>query len=374
MKGLQMLLRVLLFVMAFSPLSLLAAEPLVKVPNLPSNSELELYEDSEGLFTLKVLEFYKSAVVLETQIKLSGAEPVLNVEAPTFEELEDMEVKTIKKFHKTAQSLESQVQGLPDSERQILLENINELESRLRDTVAVYTIEAGKLRNEMLDLMLSRLQEIEETNKDNIDLVIQQNYLNCRDYNSWLSVSGISKIFFSNGNDVLTNDPGLGAAINLNIGDIVGFSKAFQVRYEYLAPRFFTEYKSLSDMGIIPREQWNTNVNSLSAGGKVDIGKNDNIVHGFEFYLGYFWADGKIYNRSDSRMNWDGALFSVDYFIAAPSCRMPLELFAGLSVYNSFSRSLIFHTAVGGYEVNDLGRTHLSVNLGLRYHIWRTPF
>ncbi|MBX3044156.1 MAG: hypothetical protein KIT33_04225 [Candidatus Kapabacteria bacterium] len=353
---------------------IMGAKPIIEVPDLPQKSELEMYEDSEGLFAMKIMEYYKMAVALESQLKLSEITPLTKVLQPTYEELEDMDFKIMRKYHKIAKSLEGEVLASPESDRQILLEKINELEGRLRDTIAIYTIEMGAVRNQMLDLMIKRLREIEEKNSENLSLIIEQNFVNCKDYITWLSIGGISKTFIISGNDVVRNDPGIGIQVAFNAGKMIGFWNGFELKYEYFAPKFFTQYQTQPEQRNIPRDQWNINANSISAGGKAVLGSSPKLVHGLNINLGYMWSDGRIYNRSDSRLNWDAALLSLEYFAASPSCKFPFEIFGGISVYNSLSRNLLFQTSIPGFENTDLGRTIISANVGLRYNVWRSPF
>ena len=363
----------ILWMLAIISTPLWSAVPIITVPEISSTLEIELYEDSQGLFAMKLMEYYKMAVILETQLKILGVEAKNKAKQPVFEELEDMELNILRKYHKIAKSLEKEVIGAPDSDRQILLEKINELESRMRDTVAIYTIEKGAERNKILDLMVQSLKQVEETNSKNIELVINQNFVNCMDYKTLVSVAGVSKIFFSQGDGKVTNDPGLGLQFSVNLGKMVGFWEGFEIRYEYLAPKFFTNYEELPLMPHY-REQWNTNISSVSAGGKIELNKTEKVVQGFNLFLGYFWADGYIYNQGQHRMNIDGGLMSLEYYLGSPGCKYPIEIFGGISVFNSFSKSLVFNTGVAGFEQIDVGKTHLSVNLGLRYNIWRTPF
>lgn len=366
------MIKKIMFLLFLSSLSLFAAKPIVQVGDLPRNSELELYEESEGLFANKLLELYKMGIALESQIRISGHVPEVTLDKPTFEEIEDMDIKTLKKFYKNVKTLESQVINMPDSDRQILLDKISDLENRLRDTIAIYTIEKGAIRNQMLDLMLQRLREIEKQNSENIELVINQNYVNCMDYNTWFSIAGVSKVLISDGLGIVTNDPGIGAQFSLNIGKITGFWNGFELKYEYLAPKLFTEY----DYGVTPivRDQWNSNLNSVMGGGKIEINKTKDLIQAFNLFVGYFWTDGRIYNKSGSYMNWDGGVFSLDYSLAVPSCKFPLELFGGISIYHSFSRKLLLQTPVSGFENIELNKTHVALNIGLKYNLWRTPF
>jgi hypothetical protein len=348
------------------------AKPIVTVPDLPQSSELEIYTESEGIFTMKLLEYYNMAVVLESQLKFLGIVPQSKSIQPIYEEFEDLDEKILRKYHKIAKALENEVLNAPESERQLLLEKINDLEGKLLDTVAIYTIEKGATRNEVLDKMVKRLKEIEETNKKNLELVINQNFVNCIDYKTWFAIAGVTKTFFSQGNDVITNDPGIGVQLSMNIGKLMGFWDGFEFRYEYFAPKFYTNYNT--NNVIRPREQWNTNLNSINGGSKIEINRNERFIHGLNLFIGYFWANGNIYNKSDGRMNYDGGTMSIEYYLSSPSCKFPIEIFAGISIYNSFSRNLVFYTNVPGYSENDIGKTHLSANIGIRYNLWRTPF
>lgn len=52
--------------------NLFSAVPIIKVNVPESKQTLELYEDSDALFAMKIMEYYKNALMLETQLKMMG--------------------------------------------------------------------------------------------------------------------------------------------------------------------------------------------------------------------------------------------------------------------------------------------------------------
>jgi hypothetical protein len=75
-----------------------AAIPVVKVPAVEPNETLEFYEDSDGLFSIKVMDYYKMALMLETQLFMLGIEPKTKTASPTYEELDELDAQIIKKY------------------------------------------------------------------------------------------------------------------------------------------------------------------------------------------------------------------------------------------------------------------------------------
>ncbi len=347
------------------------AEPILKVSALPSDSELEMYEESEGLFALKVLELYRACIILETQLSLMGIEAKSKVFQPTFEELEDMDFRIIRKYHRIAMTLEKEVLSAPETDRQLLLERINQLEKQLSDTVSDMIVMKGKITNDILNEMIARLIEQDQLYSDNLQLLRQQFFLNCRDYTTIFSIAGTGNVFVSNGGDHVTNDPGLGVKGSVNIQKLFGFWQGIDFWYEYLSPNFFTKYDI---MGTNYTEKWGTNMHAVGLGSKLAVGKSDNLVHGLNMQLGYFWGKGEVVNRHTSNFSWDGYNINIEYFFGMPSCEFPFEIFVDFSIYHSFAKNLVFVTDIQGYDRLDLGKTHLGLSLGVRYNFWRSPF
>jgi len=359
----------LLIILLFTNIGIYAAEPLVKVPDLEDNNTLELYEDSEGLFSIKVIQFYRMAVILETQLKLMGIVPKTKVLNPTYEEFEELDKKIIKVYHKIAKSLEEEVLAAPPSDREKLLQQINNLEKSLRDSIAYYLQKQGKELNKFYEVSLDKLKAMNETYLSNLELIQEYYENNCANSYNLLSIAGKGNIFFSNGGNNVRNDVWLSLKTTLNAGRIAGFWKDFNFYYEYLAPKFFTQYDS-EDY----KEYWTTNAHSVGAGGKIPINVSKNFRHGIGVELGYFWMKGNITNIGGGTVDWDGINFNFEYFAGVPSCRYPFELFVNLGIYHNFSTNLRFFTRYPNYNDINIGKTHMSVSLDIRYNLLNTAF
>ncbi len=344
---------------------LFAAKPIVKVSVPESKQTLELYEDSEGLFAMKVMEYYKMALMLETQLQLMGIDTKIKSIQPTFEELEDLDYKVITKYYKIAKSLEDEVIAAPISDREELLNKINTLELAIRDSVANLTIQKGVELNKFLDKSLQRLKALDETYTKNVELIRDSYENNCANTYTLISLAGKGNIFFSNGGNYVKNDPWLSIKGTVNLGRISGFWKDFNVWYEYLSPKFYTQYETNSEY----RQVWNTNAHSVGGGGKIPISITPNFKHGINLELGYFWMKGDIVNIPNNSVNWDGINLNLEYYAGVPSCRFPFELFVDLSIYHNFSKNLRFYTGRRDLEVLDIGKTHMAISLGIRYNL-----
>jgi len=344
---------------------LFAAVPIIKVNVPDSKQTLELYEDSEGLFAMKIMEYYKMALMLETQLKLMGVESKSKAIQPTFEELEDLEYKVILKYYNIAKKLEDEVIAAPATQREEMLSKINELELAIRDSVASMILQKGEELNHFLDKSLQRLRALDDTYSKNIELIRDSYENNCMNSYSLISVSDKGNIFFSNGGDFVRNDPWLSLKGTVNAGRIAGFWKDFNVWYEYLAPKFYTQYDKNAEF----RQSWNTNGHAVGAGGKIPVSVKPDFKHGINLELGYFWLKGNIENIPNNSLNWDGMNFNLEYYAGVPSCRFPFEMFVDFSIYHNFSKNLRFYTGRKGMEVIDIGKTHMAISLGIRYNL-----
>lgn len=345
--------------------ALFAAEPIIKVAVPESKQVLELYEDSDGLFAMKVMEYYKNALMLETQLKMMGIESKTKAIQPTFEEFEDLEYKVILKYFNIAKKLEDEVVAAPQTEREMLYNKINELELAIRDSVANQIQRKGIELNKFLDKSMQGLRKLDETYSKNLELIRDSYENNCMNSYSLISVSGKGNIFFSNGGDFVRNDPWLSLKGTVNAGRISGFWKDFNVWYEYLAPKFFTQYDKNSEF----RHVWNTNGHAVGGGGKIPVSVQPHFKHGLNLELGYFWLKGNIENLPNNSVNWDGMNFNLEYYAGVPSCRFPFEMFVDFSIYHNFSKNLRFYTGRKGMEVIDIGKTHMAISLGIRYNL-----
>ncbi|HRP02709.1 MAG TPA: hypothetical protein PLE30_08685 [Candidatus Kapabacteria bacterium] len=354
-----------LLLFSFCTLQMFSAIPVVEVQNPDSKQILELYEDSEELFAMKVIDYYKTALMLETQLKVLGIDTKAKAIQPTMEELEELDYKVIVKYYKIAKALEDEVIAAPMSDREKLLKHINHLEISTNDSLANMVLSKGEELNSILEKSLERLKSMDKMYSKNLELIRDSYENNCMNSYSLISISGKANTFIANGGDYMKNDPWLSVKGTLNAGRISGFWKDFNVWYEYLSPNFITEY----DKNQEDRVYWNTNAHAVGIGGKIPMMASQNFKHGINLELGYFWLKSHITNLTNSSSNWDGMNLNFEYYAGVPSCRYPFELFVSFSIYHNFSKNLRFYTDRPNYPVIDINKTHMAISLGIRYNL-----
>lgn len=370
----MILLRVII-ILAVGFNFLYSAEPLIKVGQLPPDEQLELYEDSEELYAIKVLEYFYAAAVLRTQLILSGRENVREIFPPTLEELTEPDIEVIRRYHRLAREFHNQVLAEPERkivqlQQQIITNEKNHIQEVLNTLQDNWT--------QLKDCHQEKLELIKKLNKDCYDRISKlYKALEEQDVDmiTILSVSVSENLFLNNNGQKVTNDPALGVRINLNVYKLLGFWRGLDIWYEYIAPRIISTSIIHGMPSYEVRELWNSNLHSVGFSGRImPIIKLDNYTDGFKLGLGYFWANGYVYNKSSTGFDWNGLRGDVEYFAGNFARFLPIELYISFSVYHSLNKELILRADnFRGNEFN-LSRTNFALSLGLRYNFWRTIF
>jgi hypothetical protein len=346
-----------------------AAKPVVELGELLPDNQLENYENDEMLYSMKIMEYYEKALMLETQLRLMGIEPETPAIMPTLEELEDLELRTLKIFYRIAWKLNEQVLNSPDTFREKLAAQLDSCMAEMNEVRADAIIRGSEDKMKAIRKYIEKMQSQDSVYRENVEMLIDQNFEECKDYTPIISIFGNAGLFIANTEDGVINDPGLGAGISVNISKVLGFWNTFELWYRYQAPRINTEFTDANGNEI--SELWQVDLSAVGAGGKIYISKSESYKQGLNLGLGYFWTNGNIYNRNGPYMDWEGISMNVEYFGGISGCKYPVELFFGMSLYQSFSENLAFDAINQKFE---LGKTHIGFNIGLKYHIFRTPF
>ncbi|PKL85815.1 MAG: hypothetical protein CVV22_06575 [Ignavibacteriae bacterium HGW-Ignavibacteriae-1] len=329
------------------------SQPMVPIPEQLTKSQLEVYEDSQELFTLKLLDLYNTSVIYHTQLSLIGDDPdqviedklaaqrITKLSPPTNDEVRDQDYRTLQKYQYIAKVLGERIISLGQSSRPTWEDNVK------------------------------RVKYLDSLYDTNLTL-LQQQYMNdCRDMTTIVSVAATGNVFISNGGDNVRNDPGLGVKGTVNINRLFGFWPSVDFWYEYQAPNFYTQY----DMGEFEfKDKWNADIHAVGLGVKLPVGVSDKLVHGLNLSAGYFWSEGYAINRPYGSFVWEGFNANIEYFFGVPSCRFPFELYFDFSLYSSFNKNLVFLTNVPRYDNLDIGNTHLAFSVGIRYNFLRSAF
>lgn len=361
-------------VMILSVSTLFAAKPVVILGELPGNSTLELYEDSEELFALKVMEYYQTAISLKIQLILLGVTPVTKLDPPSLEDLQELESKIIKKYYLKAKELEKEVLAVDESYDVILQEELIKCKEDINGLKLKYTNENWNLKNkynlEKLELIeklesecnekLERFVELSESSRNSVDI---------------LSISTAANIFLSNSENKIESGLSPSFRVNLNIYKLFGFGRKVDIWYDYMSPYIKTLSRFNNDPDNYIKEEWKSHMHSTGISGKVgNIFGEDKYIDGLKLGLGYFFSGGTIYNKTIGEYNFNGMRFDIEYFGGNFSRHLPVEIIIGGSLYQSFDDGLDFYTGNIGTQEIKLGKTHLAVYMGLRLNIWRSAY
>ena len=346
-----------------------AAEPVVETPPLPPDSELELYEDSEGLFTKLIMDYYNTAMELKNQLVFLGYEPVIKFSAPTFDQLEDLDIKYIKRYHFISKKLEEQIISLPEHPASYY-------RKLLADTVKYYIDTCWQIKHNCIEEQARLINESERLCNKRLKRLEEEYNAPEEEKITVMSVVVSENMFISNGDNVVENDPWLSLRLNVNAYKLLGFWPGLDFWYEYSAPKITTLSYFPGTRDNIS-EKWESHINSmgLSSTIKPIFGSGD-YHDGFRVGLGYFWGKGNIYNRDLGSFDWKGLKFDFGYFAGQPAGRVPLEFTLGFSLYHSFEDDLVFSTGHENLGIPPLnvGRTHIALNLGVKYNFWKTAY
>lgn len=352
-------------------INLLAMDPVVKVPQLPGDIQLEAYEESEELFVSKVMEYYEIAVMYKSQIENLGLKPDQRIVPPSLEELNDMELDVIIKYYNLARSLEGQIQSINyiqiRSELKDLQDTVNFLKAKHLD-------ELWDLKNSYLETELDIINERDSICRERIMQIEEKLDNGCQDCESYISV-GVTENFFFHSESFVESQPNVGIKIGLNTAKLFGLGRNISLWYEYQAPRLTTNAGTEENPNDF---RWNSHISSL--GFSTDfypVFSTEKISNGLKLGLGYFWSEGSIYNEEFGSYYWEGGRADLEYYIGSNSSRFPFELFISGSLYQSFNGNMKFffgENVLPEGDVLDIGASIFSVNVGIRYNFWSSRF
>lgn len=370
-------------------ISLNAAEPIIKISPLPPNAELEMYEDSEGLFTQKTLDYYKAAVLLESQLKMMGLEPATETFPPTLEELQDVDVALLKKFYRMALNLENQVKSSPDGlynkkivelREQLKVKDARlfELEDELfqqnvinkhllfyQEKYSELIVQIDSLRHEFDKLYLDYSQKIWKH-----DTELRQMYEQAAKRQAILSISASGNQLFM-GNDNINEDISPGVAINFYPKPVLGYGRLFDVWVEYLYPVLNARNSfQLKDNNDKYPYEFSTDIISSGINMSIPISElievNDFNI-GFKLGGGFFWGNARLFNSNVPKSDWQGQMVRMEFNVANYNSSVPMGLYVAYSFYH-YSKDLRFNLPE---QVLNLGKPWTNnLQIGITVPIW----
>lgn len=365
-----------------------AAEPIVELPPLPGSNELELYEESDALFALKVLEYYRIAVIYESQLKMMGITPANPTLIPTLEELTDADQRTLRRYYTQADGLRRQVLDAPDGLYHRKIQELRERVEKMNNDNFVLQEQVFRQNLELLSANFYRARYREMiTQIDSLRRVLDEMFYDCNQkswqaaervrqaYDNWKNSASILAIGLT-GNYLNYYDSRIdanispGVAVVFNPSPIFGMGRILDIWTEYTYQLIETNRRI--ENRLINMEY---KTDFISTGVNLNVPLSEvmsinNFYLGLKGGYGFFWGSTRLPNTDLPSKKWQGQTVRFELMATNFSrFHFPVGLYAAYSFQN-YSKDLIF-PAFGG-EIN-LGRPWTTnFQLGIRFSLWQT--
>lgn len=372
------------FIMLFVAGTLNAAEPIVEVPVLPTGEQLEVYEDSEELFAIKLLEYYRLAAVLETQLDMMGVQPSYTAPVPTLEQLADADGKVLQKYAALAKALENQVYSTPSDINHAELEALRGAYKASLQTIDSLQAEVFRLglneqsisfyRNSMMRLIRDNDSIIRAADKRRMEdydrfkereAAIRKSYDRAsEDTEPVIAITGDAlSVFFNNEN--LRTELSPGGGIIFHTYPIFGFGKNIELNLGYMNPLVYVEDED--DPNAISTEYENHVYTFGVTAGLPSIVSLEDLDFNLRLGLAAYWGHGNASNTAQPNNKWQGQMLKLEIGIAPLNKSLPAELTVGYNLMFS-NRDLLFSSPTTTVELTN-PNIHI-LRLGLRVNLW----
>lgn len=352
-----------------------AAKPVIEVPALPFGENREYYEDSEELFAMKLLEYYRASIWLESQLIVYGEQLKREVPLPSFDELSDGEFYTIEKYYKIAKALESKIKALPEVPvtqqlfelRERLIESEN---SRIILDHENYKLNLENMHKKFYEENMMELINQVDSLKFLSDSLIYENqkmisYSDFFQSKYFLSVAGTGNYFIFR-DDRVSPDMSIGIRANVHASQILGYGPYLDFWFAYIAPQINT----LSNLGSeIPtvNYEWITHLYSAGITGTIPkLVEFSDFEAALKIGFGFYWGDSRIPNVSNPGNKWDGSNLYFELNTSKSGRGFPVELFVAYNLYFQ-SNKMNFNMPDEFFVLNN---NFDNFSFGLRFKFW----
>ncbi|MBK9248718.1 MAG: hypothetical protein IPM69_11525 [Ignavibacteria bacterium] len=360
--------------------SAFAADPVVKLPPMPSKSEMEVYEESEELFAKLLLNYYQIASTLEAQLKNWDIKPTVNVPTPTLDELTSQESKTIKKYFTIGFKLQLQIESLSEEQVHAHLTDIqkrliNERKRNAELGISKYELELASKNTEVYKNRLNEVLTMSDSLKLANDSITYQYYMlkysSGDAYSRAIINSSSPTLMLSNqacllafNTDVLQTDVSFGAKAELNLNSIAEYDKYFDLWFAYLMPQVKSIHNNTT--ASITRD-WNSNIYSFGLNLNLpEVIELKPVKAGIKLGVGHYWGSGTSPNVSLPEIDYKGQLMNVELNFSRFTTLSPMSLYFNFGVLFP-SREMIYADPV---QVQNILKNNITTfALGLRFTI-----
>ncbi|MFN8358823.1 MAG: hypothetical protein U0264_02810 [Candidatus Kapaibacterium sp.] len=361
-------------------MTLTAAEPVVKVPPMPTSTEMEVYQDSDELFAKLLLSYYQAAASLDAQLRYWEIKPVATVPVPTLDELTGQETKTIRKYYSIAMRLQTQIEALSedqirahvrDVERRLLSERNKSAELSIAKYEEELTARRVDLYKQRLDNIMKFTDSLKAANDSLTYAYYMLRYSSQEAYARAVMQSSIPSIQFSNAasflafnNDALQTDISFGAKMELNLNSAADYGKYFDLWFAYLMPQIKSAHPSQTGQNW---RQWNSNIYSFGINLNLpEVIELHPVKAGIKIGAGHYWGSGSAPNDALPETEYKGQMMNVELNFSRFTTLSPMGLYFNFGVLFP-SREMNFADPVKPVSI---GKNSISVfTLGVRFTI-----
>ncbi len=365
-----------------------AAEPVIDVPDLPPDEKLEPFEYDDEVYVPKVLEAYSWCVALTAQLNMLGVEPVTKVFEPTYDDIADLELDVIKKYHQKAIALKKEVIEAPEDLNQLEIENLRRQVSELKfdklkwkkeafeATLKAQDIDFYKRKNDEFISEADSLRYYADSvryfyygqmNKkvDEIKKFYDEMYSGYRI--PLITIAGTANKFRFN-NDYIENDLSPGAILTFNTHPILKYGKYIDLWAEYINP----EIRTINHLQDEFQEtiSWRTHFYSFGVNANFsDLIRTYYFNLGFKAGGGFYWGESNPLNLNLPKAIWKGELVRLELNLENQRLNLPVELY-GSWTFMFPSKDMDFTSPLNSI---DKGNTIHNISIGFRINLWNVP-
>lgn len=351
------ILKYLLILLPLFPIQLFAIKPVVMVPPEPRN--YEAYTESEEIYFDKLLEFYIPAIMLQSQLKILGVQQIPSLPTITYQDLENMEIRTLQRVSRIARNLYNMIDSLPESYNPALI-NCEKVRSDLESKLFKLSLDTISLSRERkyIEILQKKLAEIIEKSEQN-EMMFNKKYQELVEENFNLKYFGLLdkdpiQIFLvkilTKATQIYVNNSDIEKSIyptfNLNF-DAVNIAK------QRVSIGLWTEYSFLTTKvkpyRIIPnrdREHYNEQIISGGLDVGINLSKFFNIKTlrwDFDLGVGYFKGFVNHANYTFPKSEYQGNIIKAETSFQNFSRLTPFGVHLGI-YFNKFNEDVLYFT------------------------------
>ena len=386
------LFSIILFITLILNTNIVKSEvPIIELPDFPVGYSMEIYEDNDDLYSMKLIEYYKIAVTYQTQLALLGDTSLITLTVPSPEEMSDNDPKILKKYYNQAKKLKNILVGLPNSAKTKQIDDLKDKINKIQiqnDSLKVFADSYTLLKNRLdenlknIENVAKKLEELSynyelnriEKVKDLITrekLNIENQKVHSQFRNNVLSIN-LSGNLIGEFSSIIENKLSFGAGLSFNTGYLFNLGEFIDLDLNMLNFRNTLSDTTINNNTIT--SDWENNIYNVGFSFNYKkLVRMQGMDVGLRGGLGYFWGGLKAVNTNFKEANINGQTVSLDLNLKNDISIVHYELYIGVKWYlmnNDYVTDRL--NGLQTQKLYNFGEQNLvNYNVGIRIPVWR---